>query len=243
MENSGLTVRDLRRQWKPHKERLGQIRSDHPTAIRFHRACSWLSEAERADGAAQLDLVLMQQWIAFNALYGQWDAQSREPVPDRTCWQVFLSRILDLDRVGYMVSVLQDHKPLVVSILEDAYLSRYFWQDPNIASAGRARSGRNRALSWYVEGLWGKIVEQLIERIYLLRCQLIHGAASCGSQLNRTAVQHCTTMMRWLLPAILQVWIAHGADEDWGIMCYPPLVAGAARNGAASSNGRGGLRW
>ena len=30
-------------------------------------------------------------------------------------------------------------------------------------------------------------------------------------------------MMQRLLPALLLVWIDHGADEDWGPMCYPPM--------------------
>jgi hypothetical protein len=29
-------------------------------------------------------------------------------------------------------------------------------------------------------------------------------------------------MLGHLLPAMLQVWIDHGADEDWGPLCYPP---------------------
>ena len=33
---------------------------------------------------------------------------------------------------------------------------------------------------------------------------------------NRSALKHCVMMMGWLLPAVLQVWIDHGADEDWG---------------------------
>ena len=68
-----------------------------------------------------------------------------------------------------------------------------------------------------------RVTEQVLERIYLLRCQVVHGAATCGSQLNREALKHCTTMMRWLLPAILQVWIDNGSDLDWGPMCYPPM--------------------
>ena len=49
MPGSPQTIRDLRRRWKPHKERLATVRSEHPTAIRFHRACSWLSEVEQLD--------------------------------------------------------------------------------------------------------------------------------------------------------------------------------------------------
>lgn len=217
------TVRDLRRQWKPHKERLAAIRGDHPTAVRFHRACSWLDMAQQLQSTEQLDVILLHQWIALNALYGRWDESSFEPAADRRTWQTFLGHVLSIDRSNHLVSTLQDHKPLVLCILEDTYLNKYFWQDPSERNAGKARTGRFKAQSWYVEGRWGAILEQLVERVYLLRCQLAHGAATCGSKLNRTALKHCTTMMSLLLPAILRTWIDHGADEDWGPMCYPPI--------------------
>ena len=31
--------------------------------------------------------------------------------------------------------------------------------------------------------------------------------------------------MQRLLPALRMVWIDHGADEDWGPLCYPPMRA------------------
>ncbi len=61
------------------------------------------------------------------------------------------------------------------------------------------------------------------ERVYLARCQLVHGAATYGGKLNRTALRRCVMMMQRLLPAMLMVWIDHGADEDWGPLCYPPM--------------------
>ena len=39
-----LTVHDLRRRWKPHKERLAALGGEQATSIRFHRACSWMVE-------------------------------------------------------------------------------------------------------------------------------------------------------------------------------------------------------
>lgn len=218
-----MTVRDLRRQWKPHKERLSGLQSDHPTAVRFHRACSWLDQVESLDTERQSDLVLIQQWITLNALYGNWDSNAREPAADRTRWKAFLDQILTIDKSRYVQAVLTEHKRLVLAILGNAYLNRHFWSEPTEQLKGRfARSGQ-KAQSWYVEKRWLMIVEQVLERIYLLRCQVIHGAATCGSQLNREALKHCTTMMRWLLPAILRVWIDHGSDLDWGPMCYPPI--------------------
>lgn len=43
-------------------------------------------------------------------------------------------------------------------------------------------------------------------------------------KLNRTSLKRCVVMMQRLLPALLGVWIDHGANEDWGPMCYPPMA-------------------
>lgn len=217
------TVRDLRRRWKPHKERLARQKSDHPTAVRFHRACSWLDQIESLDFGRQSDLVLIHQWIALNALYGNWDGIAREPAADHTRWKGFLAELLAIDDSQHIEAVLTEHKRLVLAILGNAYLNRYFWTEPTEESKGRFARSEKQALSWYIEKRWLMIAEQLLERVYLLRCQLIHGAATCGSQLNRDALRHCTTMMRWLLPAVIRVWIDHGSDMDWGPMCYPPI--------------------
>ncbi len=34
--------------------------------------------------------------------------------------------------------------------------------------------------------------------------------------------------------AILQVWIDHGSDEDWGPMCNPPMKMNAAMHNLAN---------
>ena len=139
------------------------------------------------------------------------------------CWRVFLDRILDLDTDEIVTDVLMDNKPLVMSILEDEYLSRWFWQEPGEERARKSKKVKFAARDWYLDGNWTMILDRLVERVYFLRCQLVHGAASYNGSLNRTAVRRCSTMMEHLLPAILSVWIDHGSDEDWGIMCYPPI--------------------
>lgn len=220
-----LTVQDIRDRWLPHKKRLDSIRNSHPTSVRFHRACSWLEAAERLHPDDHLDHILILQWTAFNALYGQWDLDFHEPVTDRESWHVFLTRILELDGSGHMVSLLKENRGLVLKILENAYLNRHFWHDPSGENAGKTgRGGRHKGESWYAENRWGIILEQVAERIYLLRCQLVHGAATLGSRLNRTALKHCTGMMRLLMQAILLVWIDHGSEEDWGLLCYAPVA-------------------
>jgi hypothetical protein len=220
-----LTVRDLRHRWKPHKERLHAAGGDQPTSIRFHRACSWMARVEAMPEDQDHDLALVGLWIAFNSLYGQWDACTREPRPDRECWKAFMDRILRLDSDGQVPAMLQEHKRLVISLFEDEYLSSWFWQEPSRERGKRARKPAHDAHAWYVEKRWTMILDELLARVYLMRCQLVHGAATYGGKLNRTSLKRCVMMMQRLLPALLGVWIEKGADEDWGEMCYPPIAS------------------
>ena len=221
--NQCPTVRQLRRRWKPHKDRLLAIMPDHPTPVRIHRACSWLAHVEQMDKGRDLDSSLISRWIAFNSLYGRWNVEVREPASDRDSWRRFLDRILDLDLDGCIGELLKEHKRLVMSLLDDEYLSSFFWQEPTGKRAGQSKKAKYDAQTWYIESRWHPILDRLMERIYLMRCQLVHGAATHGSRLNRTSLRRCSTMLGHLIPSILVVLIDHGADEDWGPMCYPPM--------------------
>lgn len=226
MENTStdpLTVRDLRRRWKPTKERLNSEHDSHPTAIRVHRAFSWMARVEDLEDGADLDVALICQWVAFNALYGQWNGEKREPAPDTVSWQQFLGRVLKLDESGHIGKVLTEHKKLVMSILDDEYLSRFYWEDPSDLRARKSKKAKFNAQTWYLEKRWVMVLDRLVERIYLMRCQLMHGAATFGGKLNRTSLHHCSIMLEHLLQGVLLTLIDHGAEEDWGAMCYPPL--------------------
>jgi hypothetical protein len=218
------TVHGLRHRWKLHKERLAALGGEQPTSIRFHRACSWMARVEQMPDGQDHDLGLVSQWIAFNSLYGQWDACKREPKPDRESWRTFVDRILKLDEDGYVAGALQEHKRLVISLLDDEYLSNFFWQEPSAVRARQSRRAAYNAQTWYIEKRWTMVLDEILNRIYVIRCQLVHGAATHGGKLNRTSLKRCVVMMQRLLPALLLVWIDHGADEDWGPMCYPPMT-------------------
>ena len=174
-------------------------------------------------GEGDQDMDLLSVWIAFNALYGQWDGRKREPKPDSECWRGFVRRLIQLDDSGHIAAVLTESKRLVMSLLEDEYLSRFYWEEPSPKRARQSKKPKFEAQTWYIERSWLLILDRLLERVYLMRCQLVHGTATYNGRLNRTALRRCVTMMQQLLPAFLMVWIDHGADEDWGELCYPPL--------------------
>lgn len=216
------TIRDLRRRWKPTKERLRGNPDHEPTLIRIHRCFSWLQRVEEIKDSGATDAALIFQWTALNSLYSQWNEDLREPVSDRESLPPFLDRALQLDADDQISQVLKDHRKLGMSIFDDEYLTKFFWEDPTDERARKAKKTKFDARTWYVEDRLSLILERLLERIYFLRCQLVHGGATFGGRLNRTVLRRCSTMLGHLLPAILLALIDHGYDEDWGPLCYPP---------------------
>lgn len=218
-----LSVRELRRRWKPIKQRLGEEHPDHPTIIRLHRSFSWLARCQDEQLPEDHDQHLLFLWIAFNALYGQWDDKRREPLPDRECWRKFVDRLLKLDTSHYLPSLLKAQRQAVRDILDDPYVSKFFWEDPGEKRAKQSSETKYVVPMWYENGDWDLILKRLIDRIYLQRCQLVHGAATYAGSLNRRSLQRSVAMLRHLLNGVLLIIIDHGARQDWGTMCYPPL--------------------
>jgi hypothetical protein len=119
--------------------------------------------------------------------------------------------------------MLTEQRELVMTLLDDEYLSRFFWEEPSEIRAAKSKKPKFDARTWYLDHRWGMILDRIVERIHLFRCQLVHGAATHGGKLNRESLGRCIEMLRHLLQAVLLVIIDHGANKDWGTMCYPPM--------------------
>jgi len=224
-ESPGQTVRDLRRRWKPIKEGPASADKHQPVCIRLHRCWSWLQRLEDLDeaGVGVDDARLIYGWIALNSLYGLWDGEKREPVSDLYSLNRFLDRLFEADRNGVIGGMLTDHRDLVKAIVGDEYLSKHFWQDPGEDEARRAQGHARKLGSLYFEQRFANILDMVLRRVYLARCQLVHGAATHGGQLNREAVGRCAVFVGHFLTAASLVIIGHAWDGDWDGLCYPPM--------------------
>lgn len=216
-----MTVNELIAMWEPYKGTYGK----HAIATRIHRAFSWLKRADQVIDDSDLDIVMLSLWISFNSLYGRWDGSRHEPESDRQGWRAFLDRMLEIDSAQAISKTLIEHKNLVREILDDSFLQNHYWKDPTLEKARKTTRSKQEALTWYIEERWSLILDEVMQDIYLLRCQLVHGAATYNSKLNRPALRHCTDMLQHILLATVSVLIQDGRDEDWGEMCYPPIRA------------------
>jgi len=214
----------LRAIWDRQMRGLPQDGRPDELSLRIHRCLSWYERAEtlRAqDGTASEDDQLVFTWTALNSLYGRWLFDRREPAPDIQSLELFLDKLFDLDRKGALAEFIEDRLELIYEVFDNQFLAKQFWNDPTIQAAERRTSLGRQARTWFIEGRKKLILEKLLRNVYYLRCQLIHGAATRKSSLNRDTVRSCLGALSPLLPVILKVIMENGIETDWGPACYP----------------------
>lgn len=192
--------------------------NDH-YCIRVWRGLSWLSRAEQMPNA-DLEGRFISTWIAFNALYGRLDPQ-RRPWGDRESMGTYLAQVWRLDRTAVLDRLISKRQLHIFRLVEDKYLSHRFWEEGNSA-AKRIRKELTEAMSWPGTSNAFRILQLLFDRLYVMRNQVLHGACTKDSKLNRRPLREAGNLLIELVHAMLDVMIAHGVEEDWGEVCYPP---------------------
>ena len=215
-------VRDLRRRWKPTKVRLQRVSSEHPLVVRMHRSFSWINAASaQAEDAADEQLVFL--WIGLNALYGRWDGIRKEPESDAKTLKQLLKRLNELDRDHLVIKCLEQNREKIVAVCSDPFLNTVFWRLLDTEKRFHSQRDHYSIQRLYREENWPLVLDELIQRIYLIRCQLVHGAATYGGSLNRKTVALCADIMQGLMEAFVTVIIDYGLHENWDDLCYPPV--------------------
>jgi len=67
-----------------------------------------------------------------------------------------------------------------------------------------------------VEGL----LEVVLDRLYTLRNQLMHGGSTFKSDVNRSQVKDGNNMLKLLVPIVIEIMLIN-KDENWGDIYYP----------------------
>ena len=109
----------------------------------------------------------------------------------------------------------------ILKLAENKYLDPRLWQNPS--EPGNLRRRYFEATSLFFEKRWLDLAILTFERVYVLRGQLVHGAATRGSRLNRETLEQSLTILEQLLLPMLEVVIEQLANDDWPPLCYPPL--------------------
>jgi hypothetical protein len=191
------------------------------TNVRLYRAVSWLICA--GEQSKHPDLVFISHWIAFNALYAS-DADSVSPTAERERFRVFIRKLVSYDEDNRIYSILWEKfsGPLRV-LIENKYLFKTFWDHQRGLSAAWepafARANES-ALHHLSDRRVAEFLEIVLDRLYILRNQLIHGGSTFRSSVNRESVKTGFCVLQLLVPAFVDIMMKH-PGEDWGEIHFP----------------------
>ncbi len=216
------------------KERLLRDGFPETMAVKVHRAISWIGRAQAEPDDP--DAAFLFYWIAFNAAYAD-DQDADTPISERTRFAAVLRQIVRLDSFGTLQgAVAQRFQGPIRKLLENRYVFRPFWLNVNRGSdADWQRAFRSSALEArqsMIDNDVARILLIVFDRLYVLRCQMVHGGTTWGSYVNRDQVRDGAAILGTFLPAMIDLMLDN-PDEDWGRPFYP--VVGNPRRGASGS--------
>ena len=224
------------------KEKERRLRAGFPETmgLRVHRAISWIGRAQKEAGDP--DAAFLFHWIAFNAAYADEREFQAIPQGERAAFAEFFGRVVRLDTSRRIYrAIWSTYSGPVRLLLENRFVFMPFWQHANgipgnedwQARFDAARRVFHRATQG---GETAKMLSLVFDRLYVLRCQLVHGGTTWGSYVNRAQVKDGGAILGTLMPLIADIMLDN-PQEDWGRPFYPvidaPLtgVSGSARLG------------
>jgi len=192
--------------------------SNQAFSVRIWRGLSWL---ERAEGDSDIEGKFISLWIAFNAVYGYLQDDGMN-ASDRSSWQEFLAGIVKADGEDQLGRIMWADQRNILRLIDNRYLFRAFWLGQADADEKLAASRRQVMIHLQGRSVIG-VFQELFERLYVLRQQVFHGAATCGSKLNRPYLKSGTSLLERIIPAMIGIMIAAGPETNWGEVCFPPI--------------------
>lgn len=205
---------------KSKRDKFSDIHS-----TRLHRALSWLNCAAKQQ--YDVDLQLISLWIAFNACYAV-DQGGSESLAERFAFQGFVEKLVRHDHAKQIYACLwKTYSGPVKALIKNPYVYSGFWQakredvdneDWRVGFDQLSVSALNHLSRQNVPQLLGIV----LDRLFVLRNQLIHGGATYASQVNREQVEDGTQLLASLVPIMIEIML-RTEHEDWGNIYYPVL--------------------
>ena len=194
-------------------------------ATRLHRALSWLACAAKQEDDADLQFISL--WVSFNACYAV-DEGGSESLAERFAFQRFVEKITQLDADKKIYACLwQTYSGPVKALIKNPYVYHGFWaakrldiQNDDWAKAFDQSSVA--ALNHLSRQNVPDLLAIVLDRLFVLRNQILHGGATYQSQLNREQVNDGVQLLIALMPIVIEIML-NTPDEDWGHIYYPAV--------------------
>jgi len=192
--------------------------------LRIHRALSWLQKAEIERGNGDTDGEFVFLWIAFNAAYtSNYAAQSSDT--EREIYGQFFERLVESDSENRLYNLVWTHyNGAIRSLISNEFVFQPFWDNINYEDRGNDWEDRFNAAKRRANEALGQqdtvtILSIIMDRLYTLRNQILHGGATYASSVNRDQVKDGCKLLGAVVPVIIDLMMAKGT-EVWGSAAY-----------------------
>ena len=193
--------------------------------LRVHRSISWLQRAAQEHDDPDAAFVFL--WIAFNSAYSQ-DIGIAYHVSEKGRFKSFLSTLLSFDqedRIYYLVWTRFPHE--IRLVLENQYVFGPFWNhqnglegyddwldklDASVKKAKVALSAKDTE----------RVLNELFDRLYVLRNQIIHGGSTWAGAVNRAQVRDGSEILGSLIPVFVDLMMEN-PQHSWKDPIYPVI--------------------
>ena len=214
-----MTAQELKERLRETRENMNKCH-----ATRLHRAVSWLIGAERYKD--DHDVAFITKWISFNSCYSV--LNEAEQLSERRSFQRFVEQVVALDTEQRIYNSLWlNFSSFVRGLLNNQYVFSPYWDSINNndenwkESFQRSESVVHSALANQDVAL---LLSVVMDRLYVLRNQLMHGGATYQSGVNRDQVRDGANLLGELLPIIITIMMEY-PEVEWGEIYYPVVDA------------------
>ena len=208
------------------RARRGELTQVHNT--RLHRSLSWLNAAAEQLQEKNIDQAFINLWISFSACFY---IEGREPIAP------FIEKLVALDDQQRIYTCLwNEYSGSVKALIKNPYVFAEFWQAQRLKGEGAedCRDAEVATAAWRISFdqssvealncLSRKKVTPLfsivLDRLYVLRNQVLQGGATYQSKVNREQVEDGVALLSSIMPIMISIML-DSSDEDWGEIAYP----------------------
>jgi hypothetical protein len=189
--------------------------------LRLYRAASWLKSAQHYE--KDPDIAYISLWIAFNACYAI-DDNEEIPLSEKERFRSFIAKLVEHDEQNRIFNIIWEKFSQSIRVmLENPYVFKPFWdyQRSKTTSwkAKLAHSIREANVHLSNRNVPG-VLEILLDRLYVLRNQIVHGGSTYGSSVNRGSVKDGGRILQFLVPVIVDI-MSQNPSADWGETHFP----------------------
>ncbi len=220
--NNAMNATELQNQQRTLRDSLPETLS-----VRLWRASSWLACAETQQDNPDLQFISL--WIAFNACYSV-DEEKPQQTGERETFQRFAYKLSKHDEQKKIFNCLwQTYSGPIRTLIENQYVFAPFWEAQRLLSQNKTddTDWKNRfdkssksAMHFLMDKKVPELLGVVLDRLYVLRNQLMHGGATWNSRVNRQQAKDGCRIMLSLMPIIIQTMM-EASTEQWGEIYYP----------------------